>query len=382
MNSRERVNLAINHKESDRVPIDLWGTDSRLINEFYFKVLEHIDLNLMDIKVRPGKSAEYVDYRISDLIGSDFRHIVIGKPENFKSYFNEDGIYFDEWGIGRRMKGSYSFICYYPLKDAEVSDIEKYKGPNIKDPSRIKGLDVQAEDWFENTEFSITTTGPISGFIKEYYEYLRGTENFFTDLYLNVSLAKHLMEKLSDIFTELYIYFITPIAKYLTWIEFESDFGMQDRPLISRDLFVKFLKVPMARVITEVKKLAPNAKIYLHSCGSIKELIPEFIGMGIDIISGLQPLARDMNSEILKKEFGNDLVFHGGIDIQRALCGSLGDTIKETKQRIADFAPGGGYICGPSNHFQADVPVENFFAMYETARKFGKYPIKAGEENN
>ena len=154
MNSRERVNLAINHKEPDRVPIDLWGTDSRLINEFYFKVLERVGLNLTNIKVRPGKSAEYVDYRISDLIGSDFRHIVIGRPENFKPYFNEDGICFDEWGIGRRMKGSYGFICCYPLKDAEVSDIEKYKGPNIKDPGRIKGLDIQAKDWFENTEFS------------------------------------------------------------------------------------------------------------------------------------------------------------------------------------------------------------------------------------
>ncbi|MCL4417490.1 MAG: hypothetical protein M1308_05540 [Actinobacteria bacterium] len=376
MNSRERINLAINHKEPDQVPIDLWGTDSRLINEFYFKVLEHLGLDLPEIKVRPGKSAEYVDYRISDLIGSDFRHIVIGRPENFTPYFNDDGVCFDEWGIGHRMKGSYNFICHYPLKDADISDIDNYKGPNIKDPGRIKGLEEQAKDWFENTDYSITTTGPISGFIKEYYEYLRGTENFFTDLYLNIGLAERLIAKLSDIFIEFYSYFITPIAKYLTWVEFESDFGMQDRPLISRDLFRKFLKAPMGRVITEVKKIAPHVKIYLHSCGSIKEIIPEFIDIGIDIISGVQPLARDMESDILKKEFGKDLVFHGGVDIQRALCGSLEDTVRETEKRIADFALGGGYIFGPANHFQIDVPIENFFAMYETAREYGKYPIK------
>jgi len=377
VNSRERVNLAINHKEPDRVPLDLWGTDSRLINEFYFKVLEHLGLDFPDekSKVRPGKSAEYVDYRIADLIGSDFRHIVIGKPENFKTYHNEEGMRFDEWGIGHVMKGSYSFIAYHPLADADISDIEKYRGPNIKDPGRIKGLDVQAKDWFENTQYSITTTGPISGFLKEYYEYLRGTENFFTDLYLNTALAERLLDKLADIFIEFYTYFITPVAPYLTWIEFESDFGMQDRPLMSGQLFRKFLKLPMQRVISGIKKVAPSAKIFLHSCGSIKEFMADFIDIGIDIISGIQPLARDMESDKLKKEFGKDIVFHGGIDIQRAICGSLEDAVQESKKRIADFAPGGGYIFGPSNHFQIDVPVENFLAMYKAAKDFGKYPI-------
>ncbi|MHB1347441.1 MAG: uroporphyrinogen decarboxylase family protein [Candidatus Humimicrobiaceae bacterium] len=380
MNSRERVNLAINHKEPDRIPIDLWGTDSRLLNEFYFKVIKYLGLEPSKIKVRPGKSAEYVDYRISDLVGSDFRHIVIGQPEIFKPYYDEDGVKFDEWGIGHKIKGEFNYIYYHPLKDSDISDIKKFKGPNIKDPGRIKGIDIQARDWFENTQYSITTTGPISGFIKEYYEYLRGTENFFMDLYLNVSLAEHLIAKLTDIFTDFYIYFITPIAKYLTWIEFESDFGMQDRPFISRDLFRKFLKAPMGKVISEVKKIAPQAKIFLHSCGSIKELMGEFVDIGIDIISGIQPLARDMESDKLKKEFGKDIVFHGGVDAQKALCGSLEDTVSESKKRISDFAPGGGYIFGPSNHFLIDVPVENFLAMYETAKNYGKYPIKVDND--
>lgn len=376
MNSRQRVDLAINHKEPDRVPIDLWGTDSRLLNDFYFKVISYVGIKAIDKKERPGKSAEYVDYRIADMVGSDFRHLVIGKPENFKTYHNEKGIQFDEWGIGRISKGAYSFISHHPLADADISTIKKYKGPRINDPGRIKGLKEQAKDWYENTDYAITNTGPISGFIKEYYEYLRGTENFFTDLYLNQKTAKQLLGKLADIFTEFYLYYISTTSEYLTWIEFESDFGMQDRPLISGELFRKFLKEPMKKVIDEVRKAAPNAKIYLHSCGSIKEFIPDFIDIGIDIISGLQPLARDMESDILKKEFGKDIIFHGGIDIQRALCGSKKDVINETKKRIFEFGQGGGYICGPANHFLADVAVENFFTMYETARTFGKYPLK------
>ncbi len=376
MNSRQRVDLAINHKEADRVPIDLWGTDSRLLNDFYFEVLKYLKLDGLGDLLRPGKSAEYVDYRISDLIESDFRHIVIGKPQEFKPYSNEEGVVFDEWGIGRKLKGAYKFITHQPLFDADQSDIDRYKGPYIKDPGRIKGLQEQARNWHENTEYSITTTGPISGFLMEYYQYLRGTENFFTDLYLNTALAERLIEKLADIFTEFYVHFITPVAKYITWIEFESDFGMQDRPFMSSDLFKKFLKEPMGRVISEVKKVAPQAKIFLHSCGSIKELIPDFIDIGIEILSGIQPLARDMDAAALKKEFGSEIVFHGGVDIQRAIIGSRDDAVNEAKKMIADYGPGGGYVFGPSNHFQIDVPVENFFALYKAALEYGKYPLK------
>jgi uroporphyrinogen decarboxylase len=81
------------------------------------------------------------------------------------------------------------------------------------------------------------------------------------------------------------------------------------------------------------------------------------------------------NSAEWKEEFGQALVFQGGIDLQRALTGTLAETIRETKRRIADYAPGGGDIAGPSNHFTSDVPVENFFALYRTARESGTCPL-------
>jgi len=375
MNHRERVIAAINHIEPDRVPIDLWGSDTRLVNDFYFKLLKYLKLEGLGDKVRPGKSAEYVDYRISDIIDSDFRHVVIGKPKNFAAYTDENGIRYDEWGIGYKMKGAYPFIFHHPIADNDISSIKKYKGPFIEDPGRTEGLEAKVKDWYENTDYCITSTGPISGFIMEFYQYLRGTENFFTDLYLNVEFAHKLIEKITEIITKLYLFFLKPIAKYLTWVEFESDFGMQDRPFLSKEIFKKFLKTPMKSVFDEVKKAAPDCRIYLHSCGSIKELIPDFIDMGVEVLSSLQPLASHMDSFELKKEFGRDLVFHGGVDIQKALCGTVEDTIEDTKRAISGYGPGGGYICGPSNHFQVDVAPENFMALYETAIKFGKYPL-------
>jgi uroporphyrinogen decarboxylase len=75
-------------------------------------------------------------------------------------------------------------------------------------------------------------------------------------------------------------------------------------------------------------------------------------------------------------------VFHGGIDLQQALVGTKEQTIAETQRRIADYALGGGYIVGPSNHFTSDVPVENFMALYATATEFGTYPICSEREKH
>ena len=144
---------------------------------------------------------------------------------------------------------------------------------------------------------------------------------------------------------------------------------------MSPDLFEEFMLEPHRRLFDACRKAAPNIKIFLHSCGSVKLLMPHFIEMGVDIQSALQPLAKDMDSAELKKEFGDRLIFHGGVDIQQALPGTKEDTEKDVKKRLDAFAKDGGYILSPSNHFQTDVPVENFLHMYEVGRSYGIYPI-------
>ncbi len=376
MTHRERVLAAINHKEPDRIPLDLWGSDSRLVNQFYFDVLKYLGWEGYGEKVRPGRTAEYVDYRLSDYLDVDFRHVHIGKAKNFQKYTDADGNIFDEWGIGWRMVGEYTMVGKHPFPEPDIAAIKKHQWPKIKDPGRIEGLEAQVRNWHENTDFCITTATPISGVILEIYQYLRGTEEFFTDLYLNPKFAEAFINKIADVVAELYVYFLTPIAPYVTWVEFASDFGTQNGPFISPKLYRKFLKEPMKRIFDAVKEVAPETKIFLHSCGSVRKLIPDLIETGAEVLSALQPLAKDMDSAELKREFGQDLVFHGGIDLQQALTGTKEKTISETKQRIAAFAPGGGYIVCPSNHFTSDVPVENFFAMYATALECGKYPLQ------
>jgi len=95
--------------------------------------------------------------------------------------------------------------------------------------------------------------------------------------------------------------------------------------------------------------------------------------MGVEVLNSLQPRAAGMDSFELKREFGSEIVFHGGLDLQGGINGSRQEAIDEAKRRIDAFAPGGGYIFAPSNHFISDVSAENFFAVYETAREYGAY---------
>ena len=113
----------------------------------------------------------------------------------------------------------------------------------------------------------------------------------------------------------------------------------------------------------------------LHSDGAIAGLLPEIVALGIDVVHPLQPLpASDLPA--IKDKFGSQLTFLGGIDISQAMTGSREDVVAEVKRRISQLASGGGYILAPSNHLQADVPAENVITLFETARRYGKYPIQ------
>ncbi|MCD6257924.1 methyltransferase, partial [Candidatus Aerophobetes bacterium] len=118
---------------------------------------------------------------------------------------------------------------------------------------------------------------------------------------------------------------------------------------------------------------------FLHSDGAIKEIIPDLIEIGVDIINPVQTSAKGMDPEKLKREFGKYITFWGGgIDTQTTLpFGSLEDIKKQVKERIKIFAPGGGYVFCPIHNIQADIPPEKIVAAFETAKKVRKYPIEA-----
>ena len=376
MTSRERVRLALAHKEPDRVPLDLWGCASRLHNKVYFGVLKELGIEGMGPLIRPGTLTEYEDYRISDELGIDFRHINIGKPKNFKSHTDDKGNSYDEWGIGHFKNDKYNAISVHPLDDPDPARLDSYPWPDPDDPGRVEGIGERAKDYYENTSYAVTATTATSGLIFEFGQYLCGAEQFLVNLYEEEFFTEKLIDKLTEIMIRIHLNYLRPIAPYIEWVEFASDLGTQNGPFMSLEMFRKYLKKPMAILFGAVKKEYPGMKIMLHSCGAMSSFIPDLIDCGIDILNSLQPLARDMDSARIKREFGETIVLHSGVDIQKAMQGTQEEVEQEAKRAISAMAKGGGYIFAPANHLQGDCPPENVITLYRCGEKYGHYPIK------
>jgi uroporphyrinogen decarboxylase len=190
-----------------------------------------------------------------------------------------------------------------------------------------------------------------------------------------------LLGHVTDVFIQFDRVGLQATAKYIQIFKVSGeDLGSQNAPLYSMNMFKEQLLPHLARRWKAARMYLDGAnrevKIMLHSCGSIRQYIPYLIKNNIDILDPVQPLAHDMASRELKKEFGTDIVFHGGVDIQYALSqGSKEEILEETKNRICDYGPGGGFILSTSHNVQADVPPENYMTMIEGLKKWGNYPI-------
>ena len=208
---------------------------------------------------------------------------------------------------------------------------------------------------------------------------LRGTETFLMDMALEPEFAKTLLEKVTSIMESLLALAMQAGGKYFNMIELPGDdYAGNTNMIISPVMFRKFIKPCIERLVNVVKEHNPDVKVMLHSDGAIINLLPDIIDLGIDVVHPLEPLpATDLAA--VKEKFGKQLAFLGGIDISHAMPGSQADVITETKRRITQLAPDGGYILAPSNHLQADVSAQNVVTLFETARQFGKYPIQHEE---
>lgn len=371
------MQAALAHTEPDFVPVDIWGSASRISTDLYFALARELGLDPAKTGrlIRPGSDTQYEDYALADALGSDFRHINIGKPKGFHSYKDENGYVIDEWGIGRSLVGMYPTIVKHPLKDATLEQLEAYQTPNAEDPGRIEGLAALAKHYYEDTDKYVTACSAQSGQVFDVCQYLRGTEDFFVDLYENEDFARLLINKVTDYLIRLNLYYLEPIAPYIGWVEFTSDFGAQNAPFISNQMFRDFFKEPYTRLYTAVKQKYPQLKIFMHSCGSVSELIEEFIGCGVDVMNPLQPLCDHMDSASLKARYGSRVCFHGAIDIQQALYGTQDDVRAEVKKRIQALGHGGGYILSSANHIQRNAPVQNVLTLFRSAKEYGKYPL-------
>ena len=167
------------------------------------------------------------------------------------------------------------------------------------------------------------------------------------------------------------------MGKYLDAAWVGEDLGTQENPLISHDDYLEFCKPYQAAIIKSIRKhLRPEAKIIIHSCGSVYPFIEDFIEIGVNVLNPVQTLARNMEPWRLKRDFGGRIAFLGGFDTQTLLSLGTVEEVKEGVRRlIQQLAPGGGFVFGTSHNIQPNTPLENITAAFDTAVEYGKYPI-------
>ncbi|MBE0652282.1 MAG: hypothetical protein IH594_00700 [Bacteroidales bacterium] len=154
-----------------------------------------------------------------------------------------------------------------------------------------------------------------------------------------------------------------------------DDLGSQSSTIIDPETIRKMVIPGFRKLFAHLKTRLPGAKTFLHSCGAIRELIPDLIDAGLDILNPVQYTAAGMELKGLKKDFGKDLVFWGGgIDTQTTLNNGSPQEVRDmVKKNLDIMAPGGGFVFAPVHNMQDDVPAENFWAMWETLQEYGKY---------
>jgi uroporphyrinogen decarboxylase len=203
---------------------------------------------------------------------------------------------------------------------------------------------------------------------------LRGDEQFYMDLIADEPLVEALFRRVTDTQEAFYRTFLDAVGDLIDVIEIEDDLGGQETSLISPMMYDRLLKPFHKELISFIKRKSPRVKVMIHCDGSIRNLLPSFIEIGIDILNPVQTNIGGMDLAGLKRDFGKDIVFQGAIDVQHVLARGTPQQVRDEVRRVIEIlAPGGGYLLGSTQNMTADIPLGNVLAMFEAASTFCRY---------
>ena len=383
MNSRERLLTTLNHHEPDRVPFDLGSTQVTGIHVVAYRGLRTF-LGLPPIEPRICDSIQQLalpDDDIIEQLSVDIRGLFPLNSHNWKIVnvqMGETWDYTDEWGITHQRlipDGLYYSAVRHPLDRPDLScdEIRAYPWPNTADPQRIAGLRDQALAYREKGK-AVMIKGVLAG-IFEMSQRIRGMERLLTDMATDELLSCAIFDKMLELTLAFWEMALPQLADVLDVISIGDDYGTQISQIISPRMFRNLIKPRQKVLFQRIKQLAPHTSLFLHSCGNVLPLLPDFIELGVDILNPVQVRATGMDPVALKRDFGTDIVFWGGgVDTQDVLPHGTPEEVKEDVRRnIEVLAPGGGFVFNTVHNIQADVPPGNIMAMWEVLQQYGVY---------
>jgi len=266
----------------------------------------------------------------------------------------------DRWGMEFDVNAPSGFFNYgHPLADLDGEMLEKFKTPSLDDMDNLFSLAMEEKEKYSD-DYLVFVNGYCGVFERAFN--LVGFEDFMALLLTEPELAYGLMEKITDYKVEIAKECVKrgfPMAHH------GDDLGTQITTFMSVDMFRQMIKPHLKRLFAVYKDA--GLPIQMHSCGNVTDYIPDLIEIGLDV---LEPVQSCMDFTYLKKEYGRDLTFYGGIDTQRLLTFEKPEKVYDETLSVIDILrKGGGLIIAPSQELMPNVPVENIISMFKAINK-------------
>jgi len=411
MTSRQRVLAAIDHREPDRVSLDLGATPSSGISAIaYGRLKQHLGIvgghtRIYDVVQQLAQPEDDLldRYRIDvvdvgrtfNTADSDWYDVVLpdGQPARYPAWFRpvrrKNGSWVAKSADGAviaKMPAAGTFFdqTCFPYVDGypdDLSDLPDAMGKvlwaalvhspwdHAVEPDFWTTLRRRALALRERTDRAIMVVCGCNLF--EWGTFLRRIDNFLMDIVLQPARVEALLDALMALHLDTLGKVCDAVGDVVDILRFGDDLGMDTGPFMSPAAYRKLFK-PRHALLCETVHRRSKMRTFLHSCGSLYALMPDLIDAGYEVINPVQTSCRDMEPEKLKREFGRDITFWGGgCDTRQVLNrGTPGDVRRHVLERLAIFAPGGGFVFNTVHNILPEVPPENIEAMFGAVREF------------
>ena len=414
MTSRERIIAAINHRQPDRVPVDLSATPSSGISAIaYSNLVKHLGHEDLPVQIYDVvQQLAQPDMSVLDQFGvdvldigrtfndqpCDWRPVTMSNgaaayyPKWFHPILMPDDSYhtFDENGkrVLSRMPVGATFFdqTYFPYADGypdSYENLDQEMGRIMWARHVHSPWDHASDSGFwqklrENTLKLRQTTDKallvVCGCnLFEWGTFLRRMDNFLMDLMCDPYNVEKLLDELMKRHLATLEKVCEAVGDIVDIIRFGDDLGMSSGPFMDVDTYKELFK-PRHKILCDYVKSHSKMRTFIHSCGSISLLMPDLIEAGIEIFNPVQTNAYGMKPDFLKKEFGHQCTFWGGgIETVGTLnSGSPVQVREQVLERLEIFSKGGGFVFNTVHNILPDVPPENIIAMFEAIKEFNR----------
>jgi len=406
LTSRQRMRMALNREEPDRVPVDFGASRITGISAIaYRNLIRHLHweeaIRVYDIKQQLAEpSLQVINrlggdvvqlHRLGPTTGMPFLALDRWKPgrltdgspclvpEACEEVVGGDGeiqVVRNSEVFARRSPASLYFdVCWAPLAHAETTaDIDRFVWPDPWTEREEQFLRQQVRELYNGTDKALFAGLPM--LVCSFFEIglvMFGFENFMMKLATDRDLIEHWLDAKLAHDLAILEKFLAIAGPFIEGIQMNDDFGAQKALQISPRLYRELFK-PRQRKWIEFVKARTRAKVFIHCDGAIEDILPDFVEIGIDVLNPLQTSAKGMDPQRIKQKYGRDLAFWGGgVETQTTLpFGSVADVRREVRERVKLLGAGGGYVFATIHNIQADIPPEKVLAIYDTVSECGK----------